>query len=372
MRFAVILPTLGGGGMERMRLHMVRIWLEQGIEVDLIVSRKEGILLDLVPESVQVFEIAAGHPLLFPIGLWRYIRRRRPTHLLSAGTDVNALTLLVLRCLKKSLPTAISFHIHLSKELKTQSFLKSIKSRLAITLLRQILNESISVIAVSQGVADDLRRLLSLDDNQLHTIYNPVITNETRNLIDAKLPDSPVSGQPWMIYVGRLTPQKGLEVLLDAFNLLSKKANNVHLVILGEGPLRAQLKNQVNAYGLQNFVHFVGFQVNPLPWIREADLLVLPSIYEGLGNVLIEALACGTQIVATDCPSGPAEILSDGKYGRLVPPGDAAALATAILKTLNGKHSVPKADLRKRSQDFSAERAAVLYKAALMNERPSA
>ena len=153
---------------------------------------------------------------------------------------------------------------------------------------------------------------------------------------------------------------KGLDVLLEAFRQITGKTA-AHLVLLGEGPLRPKLESMVWDLGLAGRVHFAGFQDNPLPWIREATLLVLPSRHEGLGNVLIEALACGTQIVATDCPGGSAEILEGGKYGQLVPVDNPAALAQALLRSLNGTFRVDPEMLKARAEDFTVEKAAKQY-----------
>lgn len=367
MRLAVILPTLGGGGMERMRLNMIRIWLRHGFEVDLVVSRREGALLDLVPPSVQVFEIAARHPLLFPWGLWRYIQLRKPTHLLSAGTDVNALTLLVTKCFWIKTPIAISFHIHLSQELSIQSRSQRLKTRCFIHLLRGLLARDTRIIAVSQGVADDLSRQLGLSDLRPEVIYNPTVTEETYELMNMHLAEQPIaSGFPWILYVGRLVYAKGVDILLDAFDIVSRETNT-HLVLLGDGPLKNELTSQIELRGLTERVHLKGFISNPLPWMRECDVLTLPSRNEGLPNVLIEALACGAQIVSTDCPSGPSEILAEGKYGQLVPMEDSRALASALLNCLSGKVHFPKNVLKERAQQFSAELAATHYEKVLSN-----
>ncbi len=160
---------------------------------------------------------------------------------------------------------------------------------------------------------------------------------------------------------------KGLDVLLEAFRQITGKTA-AHLVLLGEGPLRPKLESMVWDLGLAGRVHFAGFQNNPLPWMREATLLVLPSRHEGLGNVLIEALACGTQIVATDCPSGPAEILEGGKYGQLVPVEDPTALAQAMLSSLNSTFRVAPEMLKARAEDFTVEKAAKQYMDTLLGK----
>ena len=155
-------------------------------------------------------------------------------------------------------------------------------------------------------------------------------------------------------------------MLLEAFPQIAGKTA-AHLVLLGEGPIRPKLVSMVWDLGLAGRVHFSGFQDTPLPWIREA-LLVLPSRHEGLGNVLIEALACGTQIVATNCPGGSAEILEGGKYGQLVPVDNPAALAQALLRSLNGTFRVDPEMLKARAEDFTVEKAAKQYMDTLLGK----
>lgn len=365
MRLAVILASLGGGGMERMRIHLVKEWARQGIEVDLVLSGANGPLRDQVPAEVQVFEVASRHPALFPFGLRRYLNSRRPTHLLSAGNDINALTLLVASRLRTQIPIVVSVHNHLSSELALTKGLKRIEALAVAWVLTRVIQRARGVIAVSEGVGEDLKAHIPLRNGQLHVIYNPVVTAETRERLAASLSDCPVpTGTPWILFVGRFVHQKGLDVLMDALKRI-KDRTRAHLVLMGEGPLKSEMVSKVAALGLSDRVHLVGFQSNPLPWMRETNVVVLPSRHEGLGNVLIEAMACGTQIVASDCPSGPAEILVHGRYGQLVPVDDADSLAEALLRSLDGRFRVPPRILKARAAVFSSERVALAYQSVL-------
>ena len=365
MRLAVILSSLAGGGIERMRMHLLQEWARRGISVDLVVSRFEGPLCDQIPNTIRVFEVARRHPLLFPFGLLRYLKTHHPTHILSAGNDINALTLLVTKFYSRTIRTAISFHTQLSRDADITAGITRIKANLVIRSLRLTIANSHTVIAVSNGVAKDLQNVLPIKKQQLHVIYNPVITTETSIKINQPLHNCPVPiGTPWIIFVGRLIPSKGIDILIDAFNLIIDKTN-AHLVFLGEGPLESDISVAAHTYNLHNRIHVIGFQKNPLPWIRESNVLVLPSRIEGFGNVLIEGMACGTQIIAADCPSGPAEILDYGKYGQLIPVDDAPALATAILNSLEGRFHVAASLLKKHAHTFSSKNAISLYDAIL-------
>ncbi len=365
MRLALVLPSLAGGGMERISMHLIQEWVSRGVDVDLVVSRLAGPLVTEVPSSVPIFEVAGRHPSLFPFGLRRYLNTRRPTHILSVGIDVVALTLLAVKSVRISIPTVVSFQIQLSTDLALKRGLERVKARLAIWLLRRLAPVCRGMAAVSHGVAEDVKHTLAVPARQVHIIYNPVITARTRERLETNLQDCPVpAGTPWVIYVGRLVYPKGIDVLMTAFQNVAARGP-AHLVLLGEGPLRDTIAMEVASKGLQDRVHLVGFRDNPLPWIREADVLVLPSRNEGCPTVLIEAMACGTQIVATDCPSGPAEILQGGRYGQLVPVEDANALAEALVNALESRFQVAVDDLQARAEDFTVERAATLYEGVL-------
>lgn len=364
-RLAVIIPSLAGGGMERMRIHLIKEWIRQGINIDLVVARRKGPLCDLIPEEVQIFETAGNNSLLFPFGLVHYLKKRKPTHILSAANDINAITLLAVKLMGLKSPTVISVHNHLSSELRMEKGIKKVKLQIAVWMLRRLIHSSQGVISISKGVEEDLKLQLNLKSSRSHVVYNPVITSETRNLLKEPLNNSPVpEGVKWILFAGRFVHAKGLDILISAFAQMINDTN-AHLVLMGEGPLKPDISERIRKMSLSQRVHLVGYQSNPLPWMREADVFVLPSRHEGLSNVIIEAMASGTQIVATDCPSGPAEILEDGKYGQLVPVENIEALSRALLKSLNSEFRVPTQKLENRSILFTSSRAAELYKYVL-------
>jgi exopolysaccharide biosynthesis WecB/TagA/CpsF family protein len=209
------------------------------------------------------------------------------------------------------------------------------------------------VVAVSQGVAGELLALCGIPARKVTVIHNPVI--------DAQFFDRMTGGapHPWLarkdrpvfVFVGRLTAQKGVSHLLAAMEMVLRR-RSARLIVLGEGNDEAELRRYAQLHAIAHAVAFVGFQENPLPWIRYADALVSPSRYEGFGNVIVEALACGTPVIATDCPHGPAEILLSGRLGRLVPIGDEAALADAMAAYDVAKIGPTK--LRARAASFTA------------------
>jgi glycosyltransferase involved in cell wall biosynthesis len=367
VKLAIILPTMAGGGMERMRVHLMQEWAGQGVDMDLVVSRFQGPLCEMVPEQVKIHEVAWRNPLLFPWGLFRYLLKHRPTHILSAANDINAMTLIISRLACPEASVLVSVHNHLSTELAQAKGIGLLKLRTVAGLLRRVVYRAGGVVAVSRSVADDLRTHLPGLGAKLRIILNPVLTPHVRQRLNQSLEGCPVPlGTPWIIFVGRFVPAKGLDVLLEAFGQIAGKTA-AHLVLLGEGPLRSKLESKIREMELTGRVYFAGFQNNPLPWMREASLLVLPSRHEGLPGVLIEALACGTQIVATDCPGGSAEILGDGKYSQLVPVENPEALAKAMLQSLNGDFHMDPDKLKARAEDFTVEKAAKEYMDTLLD-----
>jgi glycosyltransferase involved in cell wall biosynthesis len=222
-----------------------------------------------------------------------------------------------------------------------------------------------AIIAVSDGVADDVARVTSLPRESITTIHNPVVTPELQEKMRAPL-DHPwfaPGNPPVLLAVGRLVDQKDFPTLLKAFARV-RAVRKARLIILGEGKERPELEALTGKLGVASDVDLPGFVLNPFPYMIRASALVLSSAWEGLPGVLIEAMACGCPVVSTDCPSGPAEILNGGAYGPLVPVGDDAALAKAILSVLEAPPDSER--LRAQAALFSVDRATDQYLQVLL------
>ncbi len=217
-----------------------------------------------------------------------------------------------------------------------------------------------AIIGVSDEAGDDLSRVARIPRQRITTIYNPIVTPELPTLAKAPL-DHPwfrPGALPVILGAGRLVDQKDFPMLIRAF-VRVRQQRLARLVILGEGEQRGELEAVAVALAVAEDVALPGFAANPFAWMSRADVFVLSSTWEGLGNVVAEALACGCPVVSTDCPAGPSEILQEGTFGSLVPVGDDAALAMAIIATLDSP--LPRERLVERGMWFSVERAAEQY-----------
>jgi glycosyltransferase involved in cell wall biosynthesis len=220
------------------------------------------------------------------------------------------------------------------------------------------------IIAISRGVADDIAILAPGAEAHTTTIYNAGVDERLLSLAAKPLdPSEDRPDGPLLVACGRLTEQKGFPYLLDAFALVRREVSDAALWILGEGPDRPALEEQIARLSLGHSVRLLGFRDNPYSYMASADLFVLSSIFEGFGNVVAEALACGTAVVSTDCPYGPSEIITDGVSGLLVPPRDPQALAAAIVRVLSEPElrAALAKEGRGRSRDFSAEAITAQY-----------
>ena len=338
-RLAIFIPSMNGGGAQRVTLNLARGIAERGYFVDLVLARAEGPYLAEVPETVRVVDLKASRVLTSLPALLRYLRRERPHALLSTMNYANIAALWVRRLAGVPTRLVVSEHDTLSASAHHSS---SVRGRMMPHLVRRFYRWADGIIAVSQGSADDLAQITGLPRERVKVIYNPVVTAELRARAQCSM-DHPWfrTGQPpVLLAVGRLSSQKDFETLLLAFAQV-RKARPVRVLILGEGEERPRLEALARKLDLMQDIGLPGFVENPYMYMARASVFVLSSRWEGLPTVLIEALYCGAPLIATDCPSGPREILADGKYGRLVPVGDVPALAQAIETTLADKSPAP-------------------------------
>ena len=365
-RIAIFFPNLSAGGVQRSLLLLTEGFLKYGLQVDLIVGQAEGPFLSHVPAGAWLINLNARHVREALPGLIRYLKDSPPAALLSAQTHANILALWARQLSNRNIRVVVSEHNDMAALVRSPG---AGRERLRPLFARLFYPWADSVVAVSSGAADSLATMTHLPRSSIHVIYNPLIPHdlESRIQVACNHPWLAPGGPPVLLAVGRLAEQKDYPCLLRALSILRQQMD-VRLLILGEGSERPALETLVAALGLQAVVQMPGFVENPFAFMAHASVFVLSSAWEGFPSVLVEAMACAVAVVATDCPSGPAEILEDGRYGRLVPVGDPRMLAEALQDALVAPGPVEAARLR--ANQFTIERAVQEYLPLLTGYRP--
>jgi glycosyltransferase involved in cell wall biosynthesis len=354
MKLALYLHDLNGGGAERATLSLLKPLQHLGATVTLLLHRREGVLVDLVPSGVRVVAFETRRTINDLLPMAAYLRRERPDALVANLNHNNIVALLAKALVGSRTRVYICQHNALSRESARPA---PLDYRVVPTLYRYLSPLAAGIIGVSNGVADDLARTSGIARQRITMIYDPAIDGDFAARLAEPIRHPWLNKQvPLFVTAGRLVPQKDPKTLLMAFAQVRQPSR---LMILGTGPLRSSLEDLAQKLGIAERVCFTGFVTNPLPYIRAATAFVLSSAYEGFGIAIVEALGCGTPVISTDCPYGPAEILEDGKYGTLVPVGDVQAM-TAAMDRLSTNPWSPDL-LRHRAEVFSAENAAQDY-----------
>lgn len=358
-RLGVFISFSGDGGVERMITNLCAEFAHH-VHVDLLALKLGGGHASRIADTVNVVELRAQHAWTAVGEVTRYLQEMRPDAMLVAKDRAGRAAIRAVRRAGSGTPVFIRLGTNLSAALERKDRL----SRwLRVAPMRRVYPHAAGVIAVSEGVRQDTIRVTGLAPDRVHVIRNPVITPG----IDAQAAE-PVP-HPWLaekslpvvMGMGRLTAQKGFATLLRAFARIQAERPS-RLVLLGEGPKpgdRERHEALARELGVGDRVLLPGFQKNPYAWLSRADLFVLSSAWEGSPNALAEALALGIPSVSTDCPSGPHEILDGGRFGTLVPVGDDAAMAGAMLAALASP--LPPDRLREAVAEYRADLSARRY-----------
>jgi glycosyltransferase involved in cell wall biosynthesis len=360
---AIYIHDFSPGGVERQSLVLARELQARGVGVTLVVHQRRGELVSLIPDDLTVFVLGGKRTLSDVIDLRRFLQTHQP-HVLMANVDHNNIAAAMAKAASgTSTRLVICQHNPL-----TAGFHATVnwKHRLVPFAYRMFASRIDHAVAVSSGIAAELVNHGGIPEDRVSTIFNAVIGSDFA--VRAGAPMEPSIAPSWFenrdrpvfVTAGRLVEMKDHRTLLRAFAaFLTKRPGR--LVLMGAGLLQPILEDLAQSLGIAEHVCFAGFVKNPLPYMRQADAFVLSSRSEGFGNVLVEAMGCGTPVVATDCPHGPADILEGGRYGLLVPPRDYQALARGMSDLLDQRDRFPEARLRARADMFSYGACADAY-----------
>lgn len=344
------------GGIGRALVNLISHIDRRRFLTQLILLHEKRQYLGDVPEGVPIYNLHKRHVRHTLLPLARLLHHIRPDLLFSTQGHANILALLANQLSFSPARTIISVRTTPSVAHGADP---KMKNRIVIPfLIRQLYPRADCIHAVSRGAAEDTQEIASIAKDRIKVIYNPIVDERMQSLSEEQVHHPWFSSpSPIIVSVGRLSPEKGYTYLLQAVARVLQE-RPVKLVMVGEGRQREELETLARKIDIVHDVAFLGYQENPYKYMARADVFVLSSLWEGLANVVIEAMACGAPVVATDCPSGPGEIITKSEEGLLVLPANAEALANAILRVLSDarlRHTMRVAG-RARAQDFHVDR----------------
>lgn len=351
-----LIPSLTGGGAERVFTTLLRHLDLTRFDLQLAVLQANGAYVRDLPRDVVVHDLNVSRVRYALPRIIALIWKTRPTTVVSTLGHLNIALAMCKRLLPRSVRVVLREAVIVSALLSEETQ----HLRLWTWLYRQYRHAD-KVICLSDSMLEDMVKGFGLPPAKMVRIYNPLDIERVRRQAD--LGSNPYTRPgPHLVAAGRLTRQKGFDVLLHAMPMIRAEFPAAHLTILGEGVLRAKLEEQSRELGLGTAVSFMGFEQNPWRYVKNADVFVLPSRYEGLPNVMLEALALGTAVVATDCPGAVREVYEATRAISLVPIENPTALANAVITVCNSaKDTNSPRGARVDLTEFSLQRVVLEY-----------
>lgn len=341
---------LDAGGVGRVVVNFTKGFVRRGAKVDVFVTREGGVYADNLPRTVRVFG-GAGDAKKSVLGLARYLRQERPDALYAARPHLNIVALISGCVSFTDCKVVVTEHSHVLPGSSAESLYDLSMAKLT----KYLYPLADAIVAVSCSVARSVSERMDIPLSDVDVVYNPIVDPSTQYR------SAPVKVHRWLrgkrkvvVGVGRLTKEKEFSTLISAIYEL-RKSTDAKLLILGDGEERQRLQRRIDRKGMSEAVEMVGHVDNPTAYMRGASVVALPSRSEGFGNVLVEAMAVGTPVVATQSSGGPVEILEDGRYGPLVPPGDPMALAEGLQQMI--ERPVASRHLRRRACEFTIDKS---------------
>jgi len=376
-KLMIVIHSLRYGGSERVLLNLLKGLNKNDFSITLVLYER---VFDFpLPENIEVkvLDIYASRNILRLttrfilkiVNLARLIRQNKPDVVFSLLSSTNATLILAKLLSRMKCKLIVSEHTHPSINLKNEIY-----GGVTKIFIKKLYPKADKIIAVSEGIKQDLVQNFQLSKDKIEVIYNPADIKEIEALSRESAEHPLFKVQiPVIVSVGRLTRQKGYPYLLRAFSIL-RKSRASKLLIIGDGEDRTKLIEMTMKLGIEGDIEFFGFQANPFKYMAKSSLFVLSSLYEGFGNVIVEAMALGLPVISTDCPSGPSEIIEDKKNGILVPVKDEKTMAEAILQVLSN-HQLSKElgeNAVKRASYFHIDNIAEKYRKVFFENSSSA
>ncbi|MGG6267368.1 glycosyltransferase [Leptolyngbya sp. AN03gr2] len=350
VRISIFVPSLDIGGAQRVALNLAQGFADQGLNVDLVVQEAVGAFLEQVDERVRIVNLNSPGIVGRLRGLTRYLQQEHPTVLLTILDNINTAAI-AKRLSGVSTRIILSLHINLPEPVE------DLRTWIKPLLIRHVYRLADRIVAVSCGVAESIASITGMPFNQIHVISNPIIL-PTESTPQVSHPWFEPRQPPVILGAGRLVKDKDFVTLIRAFEMVRQQVE-CRLMILGDGELRSQLEALIDQLGIASEVALPGFVDNPYPYMEAASVFVLSSRIEAFGNVLIEAMAVGTPVIATNCGSGVREILAAGRYGQTVAIANPNELAEGILATL--RDPINPEVLKQRAKAFDLDTIVMQY-----------
>ena len=354
---AIFLATSGHSGVDRIMQNLIPSIASRGLRVDILRVNNHGPYLHDLPPNARIVKLGTSHAYSSLKPLIQYLQRERPAALLSDKDRVNRVALLAKKINAGATRVVVRTGTTVSKNIEARGVFQRWLNYLSMHYLYRWAD---AIVVPSQGAADDLAEFAHLPSDAISVLPSPVVTpalyQRSREPLDHLWFQG--HGVPVILGVGELCARKDFATLIRAFAMVRRR-QPCNLVILGEGPCRAELEKYIQDLGLSQQITLPGFVDNPYVFMARSDIYVHSAKVEGAPIALIEALALGIPVVSANCPCGPSEILQNGRFGPLVPVGDAAGMAQAIFETL--KNPLPRPKLQEAAQPYDIEISTTAY-----------
>jgi len=353
------MPSFSGGGVER-NITNIANELSSSYNTEIVVSRSKGPLKDSLNNNIEIIDLCCGRTLLSPYRVISYIRSNQPDVMFSSVILPNIINAAVNEIFDTSTVCIPIVNSVYSERVSDSINSQYLKDKILHGLVKKTFNQPNAIIAVSSYVKEDLINEYRLTETKVNVVPSPVVTSRLRKKSKAKTNHQWLESDEYKVILGagRFIPLKNFDDLIKSFYYL-KDHDRYRLVLLGDGPERGKLKKLVAELDISESVDFLGWENNPYPYMAESDLFMLTSSYEGFGNVIVEAMACGTPVVATNCPGGPAEIINDAPHCTTVQVGDTCSLAQCSKELLH--KSIEPQDLTTYANKYSSTKIAKEY-----------